>query len=560
MVPKTRIDAYHFYEDDWDGYEELYDAFEWDVPEQFNIATYLCDRWADDPDRVAVHAETSEGHRRTYSFRRLQEEANKLANFLQTRGVERGDRVAVTGVQKPETLVAHVATWKLGAVSVPLSPLFGPDSLSYHLTDCSVSAYVTEDPGYGTLRELDDDLPDLHTVVTTGKVDPDGNDEFTYEAALDERSTTFETVTTAAEDDAIILYTSGTSGPPKGVLHAHQFQLGMLPFFVTCLCNYDITNEDVAYVPAEWSWMGSLCSAAMNSLYYGNAVVAYSGRFDPEKVFEFLDRYGVTTLVAPNSILRMMKDQVNDAERFDTSALRAIPTGGEALDQSVVEWVDRVLDAPLNQGFGQTEYNGITTNCKGLGVYRTETLGRPIPGHEPAILDPETADPTISVGEIGEIGVQGNTPMCFKRYWEKPEKTDAVFHDGWLLTGDLGWKDEESHYHYKARKDFVILSGGHRIGPEEIEDCLGEHPAVADSGVIGVPHDTRGEIPKAFVQLSKDTTPSEELRPNLKAHVKHRLAKYKYPRQIEFIDELPKTTNGKIQRNALVEREGLDSK
>jgi acetyl-CoA synthetase len=556
-----RIEAYHFYEQDWEGYDELYEAFEWVIPEEFNKATYVCDRWAEEnPDRAALHCETQGGSRETVTYGRLQEEANALASFLHDRGVGRGDRVAVTGVQKPETVIGHIATWKLGAISVPLSPLFGTDGLSYRLADCNASAYLADDPGYGTLSEVDDSFPDLHTVVTTGTADPDGEDEYTYGSAIEDQPGEFETASTDPEDDSIIFYTSGTTGSPKGVVHAHRSILGRLPFMVCDLSRIEIADDNTFYVPAAWSWMGSLGDSVLLPMYYGFSIVAYHGQFEPKLIFEFVDRYEVTSLIAPNTVLRMMMAAIeNPTEEYDTGSVRVIPSGGEALDQSVIGWVDRVFDAPIHQGFGQTEADGIIANSEPLGVHRNETLGKPLPGHEVTIVDTETAEPTVETGEIGEIAVryEGN-PTCFKEYWNMPEKTEQKVRNGWLLTEDLGWEDEEGFISYKSRKDDVIISSGYRIGPEEIEETLGEHPAVADSGVIGVPDEFRGEVPKAFVELREGDESRNELQEELQQFVKDRLAKYEYPRELEFIDELPKTVTSKIRRKDLREREGIE--
>ncbi|RXK50337.1 acyl-CoA synthetase [Halorientalis pallida] len=573
MSRGTRLDAYHFYEDDWDSYEQLREAFEWEVPEQFNMATYVCDRWATDKRRVALFGEhesrgdstpsdatgVSAGDRETYTFCQFQNITNRLANYLREQGVERGDRVGVNAPQRPETVFAHVAAWKLGAVSVPLSTLFGPDAVEYRLDDCDAVAAVVDASNLDTVREARESLPALETVVTVGDADPQA-DEVTFQDALADQPRTFETVATDAEDDAIIIYTSGTTGDPKGVRHAHRMLLGHLPLFVTTMLNMELREGDVFWTPAEWAWIASLFDVVVPALYYGQPVVAYNGgQFDPETAFEVIERYGVSNFFAPPTALRMMM-QVEDTERFDVASLRTIASGGESLGESIVEWAGATFGGTtVHEGYGQTEANLLVGGCTALTEFREGYMGRPGPGHELAIVDPETAEPTVDRGEVGEIAVryEGN-PVCFVEYWNKPEKTAGKVRNGWLLTEDLGRMDDDGYVQFKSRKDDVIISAGYRIGPEEVEDSVAGHPAAADAAVIGVPDDERGTVPKAFVVLADGHDPTDETRESLRQHVRDRLAKYEYPRDIEFVDDLPKTATGKVRRASLRDRSGLD--
>jgi acetyl-CoA synthetase len=574
MARGDRLDAYQFYEEDWDSYEQLREDFEWEVPDQFNMATYVCDRWATDRRRVALFGERESqgepstqpdatgvpaGDRETYTFWQFRNITNRLANYLRERGVERGDRVGVNAPQRPETVFAHVAAWKLGAVSVPLSTLFGPDAVEYRLDDCDAVAAVVDASNLDSVREARESLPALETVVTVGDADT-RDDEVAFQDAVADQPRTFETVATDAEDDAIIIYTSGTTGDPKGVRHAHRMLLGHLPLFVTTMLNVESPEGGVFWTPAEWAWIASLFDVVVPALYYGQPVVAYDGgQFDPEIAFEVIERYGVTNFFAPPTALRMMM-QVEDTDRFDVGTLDTIASGGESLGQNIVDWAaDTFGGTTVHEGYGQTEANMLVGGCTALTEFREGYIGRAGPGHEIAIVDPETAEPTVDRGEVGEIALryEGN-PVCFVEYWNKPEKTAGKVRNGWLLTEDLGLLDEDGYLQFKSRKDDVIISAGYRIGPEEVEDSVAGHEAAADAAVIGVPDDERGTVPKAFVVLAEGYDPTEETRESLRQHVRDRLAKYEYPRDVEFVDDLPKTATGKVRRASLREREGLD--
>jgi acetyl-CoA synthetase len=550
----ARLDAYHFDEQEWGDYDHLHDEFEWEVPDEFNMASYLCDRWAGE-DRIALYAEGT-GEERSYTFGEMQDIANRLANHLAEQGIERGDRVGVNAPQKPETVFAHVAAWKLGAVSVPLSTLFGPDALSYRLNDSGAVACVVDESNVENLREVRDDCESLETVVTVDATPAD--DETDFGDAIDGVSNERETATTEAEEDAIIIYTSGTTGEPKGVRHAHRVLLGHLPLFITTFCNMEMNDDNTFWTPSEWAWVASLFDVVFPGLYYGKPVLASAGGpFDAENAFGLMEKYGLTNFFAPATALRMMM-QV-DAERYDVSDLRVIASGGESLGQSIVEWAEETFaGAAVHEGYGQTEANLTIGDCTALTEFREGKMGRAAPGMDIEIVDPETAEATVETGDVGEIAVKydGN-PVCFKEYWQKPERTERKVRNGWLLTEDLGSMDEDGYVTFKSRKDDVIISAGYRIGPEEVEESLASHEAVADAAVIGIPDDERGEIPKAFVVLADGYDASTDRSETLQEYVKEHLAAYEYPRDIEFVEELPKTETGKVRRASLRDREGV---
>ncbi|WP_276257368.1 acyl-CoA synthetase [Haloglomus litoreum] len=557
MATTERLDSYQFHEHEWESFDELRDWFEWEVPDRFNMAAYVCDRWAEEtPDATALFVEGESGEQGTYTFAEFEAAASRLANHLAASGVARGDRVGVNLPQKPEAAIAHVAAWKLGAVSVPLSTLFGPDGVGYRLADADANACIVDGSNVDALRRAraDYDIGLQSVLVVDG--DPE-DDERSYDDAVADRSPDHEAVETDAEDDALLIYTSGTTGDPKGVRHAHRVLLGHLPGIQT-VGNFEFGEGTRFWTPAEWAWIASLFNIVFTALFYGRPVLAHhGGEFDPATAFDLLDRYDITMAFLPPTALRFMM-QV-PSEGYDVDSLRVIGSGGESLGESVAEWAEDTFGGALvHEGYGQTEANVAVVENATLAEKRPGSMGLATPGYEVTVVDPETAEPTVEPGEVGEIAIryEGN-PICFKEYWNKPEKTAGKVQNGWLLTEDLGTVDEDGYFSFEARKDDVIISSGYRIGPEEIEDSLASHDAVADAAVIGVPHEERGEIPKAFVVLADGQAASDDLRSALMDHVKDRLAKYEYPREVEFVDELPRTTTGKVRRQSLREREGI---
>lgn len=567
MDERDRLENYYFHEQGFDTLAEAEAWFEWEIPETFNIAHYVCDRWAEaKKDDVALYIET-EGEQRNeaaaerqsaYTFRQLRNYANRFANALEDRGIGPGDRVAVNGAQRLESLVAHLAAFKLGAVTVPLSVLLGSDGLRYRLADSESAAFVVAQGAIDTFREIRDDLDDLELVVTNEAFDEEG--EVSFRDAIEGYGADFETRQTDPEDDACIIYTSGTTGKPKGAVHAHRHLLGLLPQFVS-LQRHDTGDNQVARTISEWSWIMSLNQMVLPPLFYGIPVVGYpSGQFEAEKEFELVDRFDITHLNLPPTAVRMMMQVDDAAERYDLSSLRSFSTGGESAGESIIDWATSTFEnAAFIEGYGATEIGGLICDDPGFGItHRTGYFGVPSLGHEVAVLDRDTLNPIEEPGEIGELAVRyEDNPMLFVEYLAKPEKTAEKVQDGWLLSEDLVSVDEDGYVRFHARDDDLIISSGYRFGPDEIEESLVTHEAVEEAGVIGVPHETRGEIPKAFVVLNEGKAPTEERRMDLQQHVKDRLAKYEYPRELEFVDELPRTSTGKIRRTALRERDGV---
>jgi acetyl-CoA synthetase len=458
--------------------------------------------------------------------------------------------------------MAHIAAWKLGAISVPLSPLFGTEGLHYRLDDSSAKACIVDQEKLDTFREVKGNLDDMETILTIGEDETQPDEDGFWDVQAD-ASHEFETVATDAEDAATILYTSGTTGDPKGVVHAHRFLLGSLPNYLAGYCNLELHDSDVFWTPADWAWIAGLFVTMAPTLYHGKPLLAYhrDGPFDAVETFELIEEYGISASFLPPTALRMMMQETNKARDYDLSSLRSISSGGESLGHDVSEWAEDVFEgAVVQEVYGQTESMYIAQEVQKLFPRREESMGKPGIGRdEVALMDLETGEPTVGVDEVGEIAIKyEDDPIVFKEYWKEPEKTAEVRNDGWHHTGDTGKRDEDGYYYFVGRKDDVIISSGHRIGPDELENAIAAHDSVVNVGVIGVPDERRGQIPKAYVELARGYDPSDELKEEIQQFTKDTLAKHEYPREIEFVDSLPLTVTGKVRRTELRDMEGLE--
>jgi acetyl-CoA synthetase len=533
-----------------ESYEQLSAGFRWDVPARFNIGWDCCGRHAGARERFALYFEDENGATAAFSFWDLQQAANRLSNAMRALGVQRGDRVAIMLPQRPETVIAHVAVYQMGSIAVPLSHLFGPDALEYRLRDAGVCAAIVDSDTLNKLWPLQSQLPELkHVIGVAGARESGVLDWADLLAAANRR---FECVDTAADDPAMIIYTSGTTGPPKGALIPHRSLLGNLPGFV-CSHNFFPQPGDMFWSPADWAWTGGLFDALLPTLHFGCPILAFRGRFDPEHAFRLMEKYGVRNAFLFPTALKMMMKEVPDAQgRFDIQ-LRSLMSGGEAVGPTVMEWAQSTLGVTINEIFGQTEMNYVIGGCAALYAPKAGAMGRPYPGHKIALLD--DGGNAVADGDVGEIAVwREGDPVVFLEYWHNPEATRAKFTGGWGRTGDLASRDSAGFYWYNGRTDDMIKSAGYRIGPAEIENCLLKHPAVANAAVIGVSDPERGEAIKACLVLVPGSTPSDALKKEIQEHVRLRLAPYQYPREIEFLDALPMTTTGKVQRRVLREQ------
>jgi len=578
-----------------DRYDAIYKGFRWHVPERFNLAEVCCARWArETPDAVAIRCELDSGARLRVNYRQLHRQASRAANLLRALGVQRGDRVAIVLPQRIDTAVAHMAVSMIGAVAMPLSMLFGVDAMRYRLRDSGASCAIVDAAVLANVFAARAECPALAHVITVGAAD--GQGDVDWLDALRDQSERYDPVDTAADDPAILIYTSGTTGPPKGALIAQRGLIGNLTGFV-CSQNWfphmdapgrsQATmspsgggplprggsrgghSDAVFWSPADWAWTGGLMDALLPTLYFGREIIGYQGRFDPIKAFDLMQRYRVThTFLFPTALKAMMKAVPAPRERY-TLRLRAIMSAGEAVGDAVFGYCRDALGVTVNEMFGQTEINYLVGNCgrsldgRGRGAAgwpaRAGSMGRPYPGHRVAVIDNDGREcPPGTPGDVAlhRRDIHGERdPVFFLGYWHNDDATRAKFtgdpDDSWCRTGDTAVMDDDGYLWYQGRSDDMFKSAGYRIGPSEVENCLVKHPAVANAAVVPKPDAERGALVKAFVVLAEGVKPSAELVAELQAHVRGKLAPYEYPKEIEFINVLPMTTTGKVQRGVL---------
>ncbi len=531
-------------------YQDVYDSFAWDVPEHYNIGVDICDKWAGQRYRLALLYEDERGRSQAYSFWELKRQSNRLANALRAAGISRGDRIGILLPQCPETALSHIAIYKLGAIALPLFTLFGPDALAYRLSDSGAKALITNGESLSKVLEIRDSLPHLQTVIVTE--DRPAEDLPVFADLISKGSAEFVPVQTRADDPALIIYTSGTTGPPKGALHAHRVVLGHVPG-VEFPHNFFPREDDLFWTPADWAWIGGLIDVLFPSWHHGIPVLAHRARkFDPEEAFHLLAKYGIRNAFMPPTALKLMRQVKDPRSRYDY-AVRSIGSGGESLGEELLSWGREVLGLTINEFYGQTEVNLVVGSCSEVMETRPGAMGKPIPGHQVAVVD-ETGEP-VAAGVEGEIAVRRPDPVMFLEYWKNPEATRAKFSGDWCLTGDMGRVDEDGYFWFLGRQDDVITSAGYRIGPAEIEECLMKHPAVSMVAVVGIPDPVRTELVKAFIVPRPGTVTDEQTKKDIQSFVKLRLAAHEYPREIEFIDQLPLTATGKIKRRELKQRE-----
>src|SRR5262245_5731129 len=538
-----------------DRYQELYDGFRWEIPARFNIAHACCGRWAADRSRFALYWEDETGATAAYSFWDIQVAANRLSNALAALGVRRGDRVAIILPQRPETAIAYMAVFQMGALALPLSHLFGPDALEYRINHAGASVAIVEPTTIGNLWAVRDKLEPLKHVIGVGGARESG--VHAWEVLLQKSKASFRSVDTSPDDPAVIIYTSGTTGAPKGALEAHRLIIGNIPGFVY---SHDFFPQpgDMFWSPADWAWAGGLFDALLPSWYFGIPILGYRGKFDAEKAYYLLEKYGIRNSFLFPTALKLMMKAVPEPKRKYQLNLRSIMSAGESVGVTVIEWAKEQLGVTINEMFGQTEINYVVGNCQAAWPVKPGSIGRPYPGHQVAIIDDQGRE--VPRGELGEIAVnrlisETRDPVFFLEYWKNEKATKEKFIGDWGCTGDQGRMDEDGYIWYQGRSDDVIKASGYRIGPAEIESCLVKHPAVANAAVIGKPDETRGQVVKAFIVLQPGRSPSQALIDEIQNHVRGRLAPYEYPREIEFIDALPMTTTGKVQRKELRKRE-----
>ncbi|SCA55225.1 AMP-dependent synthetase and ligase [Candidatus Terasakiella magnetica] len=532
------------------SYQDLCDHFSWDIPESFNMGVAVCDVHADaSPEKTALIVEEENGQVQHHSFAEIKSLSNQLANLFCQYGINKGDRIAVLLSQSIETACTHVGAWKAGFISIPLFTLFQEEALQFRLSNSQARVLITDQENYQKIIPLRDQLPALEYVFL---VDGSAEDAHDLYDCLNSVSDHFTPVKTKAEDPALIIYTSGTTGNPKGALHAHRVLLGHIPG-VQMPQEFPPQEKDLFWTPADWAWIGGLMNILMGAWYHGIPVLAYRAKkFEPEAALSLMERHKVRNIFMPPTALKLMRNVKNIKETYKLS-LRTITVAGEPMGEELLDWGKREFGLSLNEYYGQTECNLVVSNCSALMEAKAGSMGRPVPGHDVAIIDGQGQE--VPHGQVGDIAVRKNDPVMLLQYWDNPEATEKKYRNGWLIMGDQGYRDEEGYIFFVGRDDDLITSAGYRIGPSEIEDCLTKHEAVSICAVVGIPDPIRTEAIKAFIVLKDGYSEDETLESSLRDFVKDRLSPHEYPRHIEFCASLPMTATGKIKRNVLRENE-----
>ena len=553
------------------SYEALHQGFHWQVDEYFNIADVCCTRWAEQgaTKKVAIYAHKQGAAAIFNTYFELKKAADALSHVLSGLGVQRGDRVAIVMPQRFETAVAYMAVFQMGAVAMPLSMLFGPEALAFRLMDSEAVVAIVDESSSGSIAAVRSECLGLRTVLAVGASQGDVD----YERAVAAQTASFNAVQTKAIEPAVLIYTSGTTGPPKGALIPHRALIGNLTGFV-CSQNWfgfdgkaNKQSDAIFWSPADWAWTGGLMDALLPTLYFGRPIVAFNGRFSPELAFSLMQQHGVThTFLFPTALKAMMKAYPKPRDHFKLK-LQGIMSAGEAVGDAVFGYCRDELGVVVNEMFGQTEINYVVGNCSKFWNAKPGSMGKGYPGHRVAVIDDDGNECAVGVpGDVAvnRFDVHGQPdPVFFLGYWKKEAATKAKFTGDWCRTGDLARRDADGYLWYEGRADDVFKAAGYRIGPGEIENCLVKHPAVANAAVVPKPDRERGAVVKAYVVLAPDLVAARvriqgstaifdaEITAKLQLHVKKMLAPYEYPKEIEFIDELPMTTTGKVQRRVL---------
>jgi acyl-coenzyme A synthetase/AMP-(fatty) acid ligase len=531
-------------------YEQTCRDFRWEVPEHYNFAFDVVDRWAEDAQQLAMLWVNERGDEKHLTFRDFAARSNQVGNALRTMGMRQGDRILIILPRLPEWWEAVLGIMKIGAISMPGTTLLTPKDVAYRIQSAEAKAVITDDDGALKVEQAADECPTLQLKILLG-----GEREgwVNYTRVLASASTNLKREPTRSDDPMMIYFTSGTVGYPKMVLHTHaSFPIGHI---VTGKYWLNLKPTDLHWNLSDTGWAKAAYSNLFGPWIMGAALFTFDGRgrFDARQTLELLERYPISTFCAPPTAYRLLV--LEDLTRYKLSALRYCVGAGEPLNPEVIEAWQRGTGQTIRDGYGQTETVILVANFPPMTV-KAGSMGKPSPGFTVAVVDDEGRE--VPAGTEGDIAVK-LTPArpvgIFKEYWRNPEATANCIRGDWYITGDRAIQDADGYLWFVGRADDVIISAGYRIGPFEVESALVEHPAVAEAAVVASPDTIRGDIVKAFVILAPGHQPSDQLVQDLQEHVKRVTAPYKYPREIEFTAELPKTISGKIRRVELRERE-----
>ncbi|RDI70735.1 acyl-CoA synthetase [Halopelagius longus] len=534
-------------------YEAAVASFEWDVPADYNLPAVVESHADSFDDRVALRFRDAGGVREERTYGDLRRDANRFANALEAAGVGPGDRVLHLLPRHPDVFAIQLGALKRGALLVPCSSMLKPKDIAYRASDCEATAVVAHDSLVGMVDAVREETP-LSTFVCVGGA-LDGWDSF--EESVDGRAETHDGPELRAEDPMSINYTSGTTGQPKPVVHRHRwmrcFELVNAPYWWGVTADGVVApgfegsdaptlEDELLWATTGTGWAKWFWSPVGVGLTTGATQLLYDGEFDPETFLSVMAEEGVTRLCAVPTQYRMFAQA--DLSAYDID-LRAALSAGEPLNREPIEALESAFGVTPRDGYGQTETVALVSNYPGIDV-KPGSMGKPTPGLGTTILDDEGEE--LGAGDIGEIAVPVDCPGIFDGYFEREELDRETFAGEYYRTGDLASRDEDGYFFFEGRADDIIISAGYRIGPFEVEDALVSHPSVAEAAAVASPHEERGDVVKAYIVLADGYDPSDELATEIQEFTKEETAPYKYPRRVEFVEELPKTSSGKIRR------------
>lgn len=531
------------------SWEELRDECDWNGRDELNFAHESVDRHTGE-DELAVLWVSADGNAERYTFDDLARESNQMANLFTDLGVSQGDRVFTYLPRIPEHYTTILGTLKTGAVFGSINERYGPDGIAHRLGDSGASTVVTTAANRETVGEALEEVDSLENIIVIDRSDAGvQNGDIDYDSHIADASTDFQTVRTGSEDHAFHYYTSGTTGPAKGVIHGHGFTIGNASF---AKLPSGLRADDLYWCTADPGWLTGL--NPFGALFWKIPIVIYEGEFDPEAWVDILDEHPISVLFSVPTAYRMLWNNQELLDGRDLN-LRTLLSVGEPLNAPIVEWAKQRFGTPILDTYGTSETYGTVVSNYPFESWSVNpgSMGRPYPGIETKIVEPGTLE-EVEQGDTGEIAIK-SFPSTFLQYWNRPSETEETWIDDWVLTDDLAREDEDGYYWFEGRADDVIISSGYRIGPFDIESQLVEHDAVAEAAVIGAPDEKRGELVKAFVVPTRDTATTDEMKTKIQQFVREQLAAHEYPREIEFTEELPKTVTGKIRRTELREDE-----
>ena len=529
-------------------YKKEWNNWRWDIPNEYNIGYDVVDKHTktDKKNKIALYWENAEGETDKFTFLEMKRLTNKFGNALKNLGFKKGDRYLIRLPNLPEFQISFIGGTKIGAVPIPSSVMFRAHEIEYRINDSSSKAVITTQKYVDEVNKIKDKCPTLKNIII---VDDAYDDQLSYDELIKNSSQNLEIEPTKKDDMAFFCYTSGTTGEPKGAVHLHRWVPGNDPSLL--FWQQGEENDIIAHT-GDLNWIFPLGNGFLYPWRWGISTFVYDGKFNAKHWFELLEKYEITNLASVPTAYRIFVT-VKDAEKnYDLSNLKHCISAGEPLNPEVIKKWKRMFDLEIYDGIGMTEVMVYLSNIQGMKV-KPGSCGRPQPGKICGIVDHDGK--VQPIGEPGVLAIKKTDPGLFKEYWNKPEKTIDSFKNDWFLTGDVLYQDEDGYFWFSGRDDDLIMASGYRISPFEVESAVISHPEVLEAAVVASPDEIRGVIVKAFVVLHDKKKASERLVKDIQKHCKKVAAPYKYPREIEFVEDLPKTQSGKIKRKELREIE-----